>query len=140
MSDLPDRDALIRPLLSLVAKSEKALLKLSPGGWQHTMLSQNLHALHLAIRLLDGERLETMTGIDREESLTAQDAFAKMIGKTEQALSTFTPGTSQHTLLKNRVKALRCGEVAFRATLAQGLSLREESPLKGAAGRSPRKT
>ena len=115
-----DRDALLRPLLSLAAKSEKALPKLSPGGWQHTMLSQNLHALRLAVRLLDGERLETMTGIDRDDVLAAQDAFAKMIGKTEQALSKFTPGTSQHTLLQNRLEALQCGEDAIRAIPAEG--------------------
>ena len=113
MSDLPDRDASIRPLLSLMAKSEKALLKLSPGDWQHTMLSQNLHALRLAIRLLDSEKLETM--VDRDEVLAAQDAFAKMIGTTENALSKFTPGTSQHTLLQNRLKALRWAEDAIRA-------------------------
>ena len=113
MSDLPDRDASIRPLLSLMAKSEKALLKLSPGGWQHTMLSQNHHALRLAIRLLDSEELETM--VDRDEVLAAQDAFAKMIGKTENALSKFTPETSQDTLLQNRLKALRWAEDAIRA-------------------------
>ena len=118
MSDLPDRDASIRPLLSLMAKSEKALLKLSPGGRQHTMLSQNLHALRLAIRLLDSEKLETM--LDRDEVLAAQDAFAKMIGKTENALSKFTPGTSQDTLLQNRLKALRCGEDAIRDVLGRG--------------------
>lgn len=82
------------------------------------MLSQNLHALRLAVRLLDGD-LEAVDQVSRDESLAALDTFAKMIGKTEQALSKFTPGTSQHSLLQNRLKTLRCGEDAIKAALTQ---------------------
>lgn len=41
------------PLASLISKSEKARQKLSPGSWQHTMLTENLNALHLAAPRLD---------------------------------------------------------------------------------------
>ena len=116
---LSDRDALLRPLVSLIAKSEKALLKLSPDGWQHTMLSQNIRALKIALHLLDGEA-QTVGVLDRDEVLAAQDAFAKMIEKTENALSKLTPGTSQHTLLQNRLEALQWAEDAIRIVLSRG--------------------
>lgn len=65
---LPDRDAFLRPLLSLLAKSEKALGKLSPGTRQHTMLSHNVTALRFAIELLSG----AVTEVDRDEPHPAQ--------------------------------------------------------------------
>lgn len=42
----------LAPLASLISKSEKARAKLVPGTWQHTMLSNNLKALHIALPLL----------------------------------------------------------------------------------------
>lgn len=42
----------IAPLASLISKSEKAQEKFKEGSWQHTMLSKNLKALHIASPLL----------------------------------------------------------------------------------------
>ncbi len=42
----------LAPIASLISKSEKARQKLSQGTWQHTMLSNNLKALHMALPLL----------------------------------------------------------------------------------------
>jgi len=42
----------LAPIASLAGKSEKAQNKLAPGTWQHTMLSNNLKALHIAATLL----------------------------------------------------------------------------------------
>ncbi len=42
----------------------------------------------------------------REEMETARHAIAAMIGKVESAKEKFAPGTSQHTLQKNRLEAL----------------------------------
>ncbi len=133
---LSDRDALLRPLVSLIAKSEKALLKLSPGGWQHTTLSQNLNALKIALHLLDGEA-QTESVLDRDEYLAAQYAFAQMIGKTEHALSKFAAGTSQHSLLQNRLKALQVGEDLVRAMLPEGLKDPPKEPSAEADGSRP---
>ncbi len=41
------------PMASLIGKSEKALQKLPPGTWQHTMLQNNLKALRIAFALLN---------------------------------------------------------------------------------------
>jgi hypothetical protein len=49
----------------------------------------------------------------------ALGALASMIGRTEGAISKFSPGTSQHTLLRNRLKALRMAESLTRTRLGQ---------------------
>lgn len=43
----------VAPLTSLISKSEKAIVKLKPDSWQHTMLSSNVEALHLALEALN---------------------------------------------------------------------------------------
>lgn len=40
------------PIASLINKSEKVRQKLAQGTWQHTMLDNNLKALHMASQLL----------------------------------------------------------------------------------------
>lgn len=42
----------LAPITSLISKSEKARAKLVQGTWQHTMLGNNLKALHIALPLL----------------------------------------------------------------------------------------
>jgi hypothetical protein len=43
-----------------------------------------------------------------------------MISRTEQAQAKFSPGTSQHTLQRNRLRALRTAEGLIKAELATG--------------------
>jgi len=42
----------LAPIASLISKSEKARQKLAQRTWQHTMLSNNIKALHIALPLL----------------------------------------------------------------------------------------
>jgi uncharacterized protein (DUF3084 family) len=94
----------LRPLASLISKSEKAQQKLAPGTWQHTMLRDNLKALHHAYALMnEGSDSDDFTRDDLQE---VARALASMIGKTEKAQAMFAPGTSQHTLQRNRLR--RC--------------------------------
>ena len=93
----------LRPIASLIGKSEKAQRKLAPGTWQHAMLEDNLRALAVASALMNGEA----AGFERESLLDALRAINSMICRSEKAREMFPPGTSQHTLLKNRIKALR---------------------------------
>lgn len=95
-----------RPIASLISKSEKAVLKLTPETWQHTMLTDNLKALHMGAALLNQTGGET-DSFSQAEMEAALHAFASMIAKTEAAQPKFAPGTAQHTLLKNRLSALR---------------------------------
>ena len=104
-----DTTEVLRPLVSLISKSEKALQKLTPGTWQHSMLRDNLKALHIASILMSNrtDPSDRWTRDDLQESL---QALASMIGKTEKAKARFSPGTSQHTLLRNRLKSLRLAQ------------------------------
>lgn len=104
------REAL-RPIASLTSKSEKALLKLAPGSWQHTMLRDNIAALHIASALLSGES----DGSDRAlaELDEALKAVASMVQRTEDAQRKFAPGTSQHSLQRNRLKSLHVAREAL---------------------------
>lgn len=96
----------LRPIASLISKSEKAQQKLAPGTWQHTMLRDNLKALHIASALMNKETNDAdhFTRGDLQEALRA---FTSMISRNEKAQVKFSPGTSQHSLQRNRLKALR---------------------------------
>lgn len=112
-SDDELREALA-PIASLISKSERAQQKLAPGTWQHAMLRDNIKALRLASALMRGAPgdAEPFTTDDLQAALVA---FASMIDRTEAAHTRFTPGTSQHTLLRNRLKALRIAEATVAA-------------------------
>ena len=99
----------LRPIVSLISKSEKAQQKLASGTWQHTMLRDNLKALHIASALMNKETGDT-DSVTRDDLQEALRAFASMISKTEKAQAKFSQGTSQHTLQRNRLKALRIAE------------------------------
>ena len=107
------QDAL-RPIASLISKSEKARQKVVPGTWQHTMLQDNISALHLASALMSGEApgAGRVSQHDLQETLRA---LASMASRTENAQAKFAAGTSQHTLLRNRLKALRIAEALVKA-------------------------
>ena len=109
----------LRPIASLISKSEKAQQKLAPGTWQHTMLRDNLKALHIAFALINkaSDDIDSCTRNDLQEALRA---FATMISKTDKAHARFTPGTSQHTLLRNRLKVLRLAEALIKLELDKG--------------------
>jgi hypothetical protein len=109
----------LRPIVSLISKSEKAQQKLAPGTWQHTMLRDNIKALQIAAALMNKETDNTHTFM-RDDLQEALRAFASMISKTEKAQAKFTPGTSQHTLQRNRRKALRLAEALITVELDKG--------------------
>jgi hypothetical protein len=115
----PAADALreaLRAIASLISKSEKTQRKLTPGTWPHTMLRDNLNALRLASALMSkGPR--DADGFAPDDLRKARRGCAAMIGKSERALAKFPPGTSPHTLLRNRLKALRMAETFIRACL-----------------------
>lgn len=108
-----------RPIDSLISKSEKAQQKLAPGTWQHTMLRDNLKALQIASALMN-KKTTDMDNFTRDHLQEALCAFASMINKTGKAQAKFPPGTSQHTLQRNRLKALRIAEALIKLELDKG--------------------
>lgn len=113
-----DVQAARRPIVSLIGKSEKAQRKLDPATWQYRMLQDNLRALRLAEALLDG-RTDAAAGSSPDDFQAALRALAAMAAKTEPALKKFAPGTSQHTLSRNRLQALRTATGLVEAELAK---------------------
>lgn len=97
------------PLLSLISKSEKAQQKVASGSWQHAMLGANLKALHIALALMTEEQ-DSAARFAPDDLQAALKSLTSMIEKTEVAQTRFAAGTSQHTLLKNRLSALRTAE------------------------------
>ena len=106
----------LRPIASLISKSEKAQQKLTRGTWQDTMLRDNLKALHIASVLMNKETDDTES-VAQDDLQEALRAFASMISKTEKAQTIFSPRTSQHTLQRNRLKALRIAEALIKVEL-----------------------
>jgi hypothetical protein len=116
VANMDELQAALRPIDSLISKSEKAQQKLTLGTWQHTMLRDNIKALHIASGLLkrETENTHSFSQDDLEEALRA---FASMISKTQKAQAKFPPGTSQHTLQQNRLKALLMSEALIKSEL-----------------------
>jgi hypothetical protein len=109
----------LQPIASLISKSEKAQRKLVPGTWQHTMLRDNLKALRIASALMSKETDDT-NSFKRDDLQEALGVFTSMISKTEKAQAEFSSGTSQHTLLRNRLKALHIAEELIKVELDKG--------------------
>lgn len=106
---MQDITGALAPILSLISKSEKAQQKVAPGTWQHAMLGANLKALHIACALMDEDQGDAVQCAP-DELRAALRSLASMIEKTEEAQTRFAAGTSQHSLLKNRLSALRRAE------------------------------
>jgi hypothetical protein len=110
----------LRPIASLISKSEKAQQKLAPETWQHAMLRDNLKALRIASMLMSGETGDA-DKFTREDLQEAIRALTSITMKSEKAQAKFSPGTSQHTLQRNRIQALRiASELIGNALKAQG--------------------
>jgi hypothetical protein len=119
IAETDELDEVLRPLASLISKSQKAQQKLAPGTWQHTMLRQNLEALDVACELI---REQNACSFTRAELLETLRALTSMITKAEKAQAPFSSGTAHHTLQRNRLKALRRGEVLVKVALTAGQS------------------
>ena len=64
-----DIEKALAPISSLISKSEKAQKKLAKGTWQHTMLSNNLKALYIALPLLTKELSGMSDGKDEKQNI-----------------------------------------------------------------------
>lgn len=105
-----------QPLASLLHKSQKAKQKVVPGSWQFTMLQSNIAAIRIALSLLDTATPDagTFTQTNLQEALRT---FAALADKASQAQAKFAPGTSQHSLQQNRLRALRVATAQIQMAL-----------------------
>lgn len=98
--------AAVPPIASLLRKSEKAICKLTPGTWQHSMLTENIAALKLALLLMEN-KMRDATPATMDEITVSIQSIDSMIQKTEKVLHKFLPGTSQYSASRNRLNALQ---------------------------------
>jgi hypothetical protein len=108
----------LAPIRSLISKSEKASQKVAPGTWQHTMLCENVAALRLALELM-GAEARREDDVSPDQLRDASRAVDSMVARTEKAGAKFSPGTSQHTLQRNRLCALRVAQAFIRDEAAK---------------------
>lgn len=106
--------AALAPLQSLLDKSAKAQQKLRPGSGHHTRLGQHLAALRYALARLqpDSPQPQPLAGKERASAL---EALKAMNAITVANLAKFSPGSAQHSLLRNRLQALQLAEAVLRA-------------------------
>ena len=80
------------------------------------MLQDNLKALRIAATLMSKETNNT-DDLTRDDLQEALKVFALMISKVKKTEEKISPGTAQHTLLRNRLEALRLAETQIKAEL-----------------------
>jgi hypothetical protein len=107
------------PIASLLSKSEKAQRKVASGAWQHTMLEGNIRALRVALPLID-VRVRGPVEPAPEDLTAAIVALDSMIDRVANTQTRFAPGTPQHSLQRNRLKALRIARSAVIAKVSEG--------------------
>jgi len=117
----PSFEALQRarePLASLQRKSEKAKQKLRPGSWQYARMEDTLRALRLIDCLLQGSADPSQ--IDAYELDTTRLTLNSLITIAEKNLEKTPTGTSQYSLLVNRLHALQTAQQLLDSDPAQG--------------------
>jgi hypothetical protein len=112
------RQRALRPLASLISKSEKVQQKLAPQTWQRRMLAGNLEALRTAMVLM-GPDAGAGARFSDDALATAIGTLSSLIERVEATEATFAPGTSPHTLQRNRLEALRIARAVVEAELGK---------------------
>jgi hypothetical protein len=71
-------------------------------------------------------KADHMDDFSQEELTNASRAINSLLSKCEKAQDKFSPGTSQHTLLKNRINALRIATALIATAIAESVGKKEE--------------
>ena len=93
-----------RAILSLRNKSEKAFAKLKEGSWQKKQMDSYVKAADTALQLFDGN---TAMPFACEALNEANQFLGDALRRAEEVVGRFAMGSSQHTLQKNRIAALK---------------------------------
>lgn len=110
MDDFTEKDMeeALRAIDSMIDRSEKAQGKFAQGTSQYTLQKNRIKALNIASLLIRKELAEQnitdkYTKEDLEKALAP---IASLISKSEKAQEKLVPGTWQHTMLGDNIKAL----------------------------------
>ncbi len=93
-----------RAILSLRNKSEKASGKLREGSRQKKQMDSYVSAADIALQLMDGD---TAKPFACEVLNEADKSLGDALRRAEEMIGKFAAGSSQHTLQKNRIVALK---------------------------------
>jgi hypothetical protein len=93
-----------RAILSLRNKSEKASGKLKEGSWQKKQMDSYVKAADTALQLINGDTAMTF---ECEALNEANKSLGDALRRAEEVIGKFAAGSSQHTLQKNRIAALK---------------------------------
>jgi len=94
----------LRVVASTISKCEKIQPKFALGTSQHALLKNRIKAMYISKSLITGENI--MDRYTKEELLVALPPVASVISKCEKAQLKFVEGSSNHTRLKNIIKAM----------------------------------
>lgn len=93
-----------RAISSLRNKADKSSFRLKEGSWQRSLMDSYVKAAGIALKLLDDDGVVLF---EREELNEAHESLADALLRAEQAIGRFPAGSSQHTLQRNRITALK---------------------------------
>ena len=94
----------LRVVSSTISNCEKMQLKFAEGTSQHTLLKNRIKAMYISKSLISDENV--MDKYTKEELIEALRPVSSVISKCEKAQLKFAEDTSQHTRLKNIIKAM----------------------------------
>lgn len=89
---------------SIIKNCEKMQPKFDEGTSQHTLLKNRIKAMYISKALLCDE--DVMAKYTKEDLIEALRPVTSAISKCEKAFLKAVEGTSNHTRLKNMIKAL----------------------------------
>ena len=109
----------LRAVASMILRTEKSKAKFAQGTPQYTLQRNRLAALHIASSLIAKElRKDSLTNDYTKEDLEKAVApIASLVSKSEKAQKKLAPGTWQHTMLENNLKALNIASALITKVL-----------------------
>lgn len=103
-----DLESALCAIADMAARGEKAQQKFAPGTAQHTLQQNRLAALAVSAalvkRALAGQAAPA--GFTRAALEKARAPIASLAAKCEKARQKLAPGSWQHTMLENNLRAL----------------------------------
>ena len=110
MNHFADKDMkdAMQSITSIIERGAKAQRNFAQGTAQYTLQANRIGALRIALSLIKNELLENGLKHEflKEDLEKAVAPMASLISKSEKAQKKLTPGTWQHTMLKNNLEAL----------------------------------
>lgn len=103
-----DMEEALQSIAAMIVRSEKARAKFKQGTSQHTLQTNRINSLQIAMSLIKKE----LAGENEADSYTKEELekagapIASLISKSEKAQAKLAQGSWQHAMLGSNLKAL----------------------------------